>query len=107
MSRGKFRVLAWQNPTAAPSNRWRQELSSAPRFDLVLRPPAHHGSLFYVDVRLLEFNGRWLASTDTPDGPSLGWDVSPLGALWMALEPFDGVIEELLASVSDEVARSL
>jgi len=59
-----------------------------------------HCSLFYVDVRVREFNGRWLASADTPDGPSLGWGMSPTGALWMALEPFDGVIEELLASVS-------
>ena len=63
-----------------------------------------HCSLLYVDVRLREFNGRWLASADAPDGPSLGWGMSPLGALWMALEPFDGVIEELLASLSDELA---
>ena len=66
-----------------------------------------HCSLFYVDVRLREFNGRWLASTDTPDGPSLGWGMSPLGTLWMALEPFDGVVEVLLASVSDDLAAAL
>jgi hypothetical protein len=56
-------------------------------------------SLFYVDVRLREFNGRWLASADTPRGPTIGWGMSAIGALWMALEPFDGVIEELLASL--------
>lgn len=61
-------------------------------------------SLFHVDVRLREFNGRWLASADTPDGPSLGWGMSAVGALWMALEPFDEVIEELLASASNELA---
>jgi hypothetical protein len=61
-------------------------------------------SLFYVDVRLREFNGRWLASADTPDGPSLGWGMSPIGALWLALEPFDGVIDELLASAPAEIA---
>ena len=44
-----------------------------------------HRSLFYIDVRLREFNGRWLASADTPDGPSLGWGMSAVGALWMAL----------------------
>jgi hypothetical protein len=63
-----------------------------------------HCTLFYVDVRLREFNGRWVASADTAVGPSLGWGTSAVGALWMALEPFDGVIEELLASVSDETA---
>ncbi len=57
-------------------------------------------SLFYLDVRVREFNGRWIASADTPYGPTLGWGVSVIGALWMALEPFEGVIEELLASVN-------
>ncbi len=66
-----------------------------------------HCSEFSVDVRLREFNGRWLASADTPYGPNLGWGMSPLGALWMALEPFDGVIDELLATVSDEVIGAL
>jgi hypothetical protein len=27
--------------------------------------------------------------------------MSAIGALWMALEPFDGVIEELLASLEE------
>jgi hypothetical protein len=61
-----------------------------------------HCSLFYVDVRLREFNGRWLASADTPDGPTLGYGMSPVGALWAALEPFDGVIEELLATPGED-----
>jgi hypothetical protein len=34
-----------------------------------MHPLRLHCSLFYVDVRLREFNGRWLASADTPDGP--------------------------------------
>lgn len=63
-------------------------------------------SEFSVDVRLREFNGHWLAVADTRDGPSLGWGMSPVGALWMALEPFDGVIDELLGSLSDELAES-
>src|SRR5919106_4976704 len=29
-------------------------------------------SAFWVDVRLREINGRWIASADTLDGPSLG-----------------------------------
>jgi hypothetical protein len=48
-------------------------------------------SMFYVDVRLRRFGGRWLASADTPDGPSLGWGWTAADALVMALEPFDGV----------------
>jgi hypothetical protein len=63
-----------------------------------------HCSLYSVDVRLREFNGRWLASADTPNGPSLGYGMSPVGALRIALEPFDEVIEELLASVADGLA---
>ena len=63
-----------------------------------------HCSLFYVDVRLRDFNGRWLASVDTPGGPTLGWGMSAIAALWMALEPYDGVIEELLSTLSDELA---
>jgi hypothetical protein len=65
-------------------------------------------SLFDVEVRLREFNGRWIASADTPDGPpTLGWGMSALGALWFALEPFGGLIDELLASLPDEVAVTL
>jgi hypothetical protein len=63
-----------------------------------------HCSLFYVDIRLREFNGRWLASADTPKGPTVGWGMSPVGALRMALEPFDPVIDELLASLSGDMA---
>jgi hypothetical protein len=65
-------------------------------------------TLFDVDVRLREFNGRWIASADTPDGlPTLGWGMSALGALWMTLEPFGPLIEELLASLPDEAAAAL
>ena len=27
---------------------------------------------FWADVRLTQLRGRWVASADTPDGPSLG-----------------------------------
>ena len=56
-------------------------------------------SAFWVDVRLLEVNGRWIASADTPDGPSLGCGTDAFEALWQALEPFEGVVGELLASL--------
>jgi hypothetical protein len=60
-------------------------------------------STFYVDVRLRRLNRRWIASADTPDGPSLGWGKTAFSALWMALEPFERVIGELIASVPREV----
>jgi hypothetical protein len=58
-----------------------------------------HSTAFWVDVRLLEVHGRWIASADTSDGPSLGCGCGPFEALWGALEPFDFVVDELLASM--------
>jgi hypothetical protein len=57
---------------------------------------------FWVDVRLLYANGRWLASADTPDGPSLGIGYMPEEALARALRPFEELIDELLATVPDD-----
>jgi hypothetical protein len=52
-----------------------------------------------VDVRLLEINGRWIASADTPEGPSLGLGKGAIEAVEHALEPFDGIVDELLESL--------
>ena len=46
-------------------------------------------SAFWVDVRLREINGRWIASADTPDGPSLGLGELALEAIEQALGPFE------------------
>jgi hypothetical protein len=56
-------------------------------------------STFYVDVRLLEINGRWIASADTPGGPSLGLGLAASEAIEAALEPFGALADELLASL--------
>lgn len=56
-------------------------------------------SVFWVDVRLREINGRWIASADTPDGPSLGMGQDAMEAIEMALQPFGSIARELLASV--------
>ena len=56
-------------------------------------------STFWVDVRLREINGRWIASADTPDGPSLGLGKGAVEAVENALEPFGAIVEELLASL--------
>jgi hypothetical protein len=54
---------------------------------------------FWVDVCLLEVNGRWIASADAPNGRTLGTGTSSLEALWGALEPYDDVIGDLIASI--------
>ena len=41
-----------------------------------------------IDVRWASFDGRWIASADTPDGPTLGVGGTPSEALAAALEPF-------------------
>ncbi len=61
--------------------------------------------LFWVDARLNVINGRWIASADAPHGPTLGLAWTPRLALRRALEPFEGVIDELLATAPDEVLR--
>ena len=58
---------------------------------------------FWVDVRVAGMNGRWIASADTPSGPSLGLAFTPRRALVLALEAFEGVIPELLATVPPEL----
>ena len=58
-----------------------------------------HCEAFSVDVRLLEIDGRWIASADAVDGPTLGYGTEAFAALWQALAPFDGVVGDLLASL--------
>lgn len=57
----------------------------------------------WVDVRVAGLNGRWIASVDTPEGPSLGLAFTPRRALVLALEPFEGIIAELLATAPPEL----
>jgi len=58
---------------------------------------------FWVDVRVAGMNARWLASADTPDGPSLGLGWTPRQALLHALEPFDGLIDDLLQTAPSDL----
>lgn len=57
----------------------------------------------WVDVRVAALNARWLASADTPDGPSLGLGWTPRQALMEALEPFDGLIDDLLQTAPSDL----
>jgi hypothetical protein len=61
-------------------------------------------SEFYVDARLTAVEGRWLASADTPDGPSIGTGDTPADALMQALQPFEGAIDELIACLPHDLA---
>ena len=58
-----------------------------------------HSEAFWVDVRLLAVKGRWIASADTLDGSTLGCGFDAFEALWQALQPFEGVVGDLLASL--------
>ena len=60
-------------------------------------------SEFYVDDRNMAVEGRWLASADTPDGPSMGTGETPVDALMQALQPFEGVIDELMACLPPDL----
>lgn len=62
-------------------------------------------SMFYVDVRLREFNGRWIASADTPAGPSLGLGLDSQLAIKAALQPFGLAADELIASLTRNARR--
>lgn len=61
-------------------------------------------SEFYVDARLT-VEGRWLASADTPDGPSMGTGDTPVDALLEALQPFEGMVNELIACLPPDLSR--
>ena len=60
-------------------------------------------SEFWVDVRLTQFERKWLACADAPGGTTLGLGYQPLEALMAALDPFDGMVDELLRSTPDEL----
>jgi hypothetical protein len=70
-----------------------------------------HGRLscqyFWVDTRVARLNDRWIASVDTPYGPSLGCGRTALAALIVALEPFEGVAMQLVNSAPRDLLRLL
>lgn len=61
---------------------------------------------FSVDARRTAVEGGgWLASADTPDGPMMGTGETPVDALIVALAPFQGVIDELLACLPPDLTQ--
>lgn len=61
------------------------------------------GPSFWVDVRLRQIRGRWIASADTPYGPSVGVSFFPRDALLAALQPFHGMVDELMETAPAEL----
>lgn len=70
-----------------------------------------HGRLyceyFWVDARVSRQNGNWIASVDSPEGPTLAAARTALSALAEALEPFEGMRLELLDSAPPDLVRLL
>jgi len=53
---------------------------------------------FWIDARLREFDGRWLAVADLADVPEVGVGGSPSEALRGALGPFGARLQEELVA---------
>lgn len=75
-------------------------LVSAPCYGAGMQEMRLRCALFWVDVRLRQIDAAWVASADTPDGPSLGLGMTASSALQAALRPFAPLEDELLGSAS-------
>ena len=51
-------------------------------------------------LRLVGFPGGWLASVDTVEGPTLGYDSSPYLAVSGAIEPIGGGLADAMSIVA-------
>jgi hypothetical protein len=63
------------------------------------------GPRFWVDVRLRQIRERSIASTDPPEGPSVGVSFFARDALAAALQPFHGLVNELMETAPAELRR--
>jgi hypothetical protein len=51
-------------------------------------------------LRLVRFPSGWLASVDTVEGPTLGYDTSPYLAVSRAVEPIGGGLTDAMSIIS-------
>jgi hypothetical protein len=51
-------------------------------------------------LRLVRFPAGWLASVDTVEGPTLGFDSSPYLAVSRAVEPLGGGLDDAMSIVA-------
>lgn len=56
---------------------------------------------FWIDVRLREFGGQWLAVADLADQPDLGVGFAPSEALREALDALPIAIRDQLVALAD------
>lgn len=73
---------------------WQPQADGAP----VIRHRLHSRA-FWVDVRMLEVGGAGSPRLTLRTAQVWGAGSAPFEALWGALEPFEGVVDELLASM--------
>ena len=59
---------------------------------------------FWIDVRVRQLNGRWLAVADLAGEPDVGLSFAPNEALWDALSSFRLVLR---ADLLDDAERQL
>jgi hypothetical protein len=80
MNRGRVltRVL-WSNPVRCPDPNLQLAVRGVPA--MVVAKMRLYCPEFWVDMRVTEFDGAWLASADTPDGPTLGLAVGAVEAI--------------------------
>jgi hypothetical protein len=75
----------WSNPVRCPDPNLQFHVRGVPAMGVVVVKMRLYGPEFWVDMRVTEFDGAWLASADTPDGPTLGRGRSALSAAVNAL----------------------
>jgi hypothetical protein len=56
-------------------------------------------------LRLVRFAAGWLASVDTVEGPTLGYDRSPYLAVSRAVEPIGGGLVDAMSIVADRIGQ--
>ncbi len=60
---------------------------------------------FWIDVRIREFDGRWLAVADLTDTPEIGTGEEPRAALQDALRPFAPRLRDELVDCAEQALR--
>ena len=60
---------------------------------------------FWIDVRIREFNGRWLVVADLAGTPDVGTGGDLITALNMALAPFAEPLRAELVTEAEQMAR--
>jgi hypothetical protein len=63
---------------------------------MIRLPLASQNGDIAVELRLSRLRGCWIASADTPDGPTLGCSLDPFVAIYLAVDAFQPAIDDVL-----------